>query len=275
MGGSNKTTQSTNSTPWAEQQPALKKGLAGAQNLYDAGIGQQVYQGSTVIPFASQTTQGFNAVQRNANDNMNGRGLSGHYQGIINNGGFTNDQMGAMDQMKQAAGGYQNDATYQRYRQDTLDDVSNSVNEAMSAAGRYGSAAHTGALTDQIASAGAQMDMQQLNRQDAANQNIANYGQMGINNLSTAYSGMGQPAQDLMQVGSAYEDLATRYKNDELRKFNEAQYKPWENLGRLNAVATGAGNYGSSITTAQGPSANPFLQAAGTGLSLASMFGGF
>lgn len=271
----NETTQTTNSTPWTEQQPALKKGLAGAQNLYDAGIGSQVYQGSTVIPFAEQTMQGFNAIESNANDNMNGRGLSGQYQGIINNGGYNSAQQDAMAGIRQAAGGYQNDPTYQQFRQNTLDDISNQVNESMSSAGRYGGAAHTGALVDQLSNAGAQMDMQQLSRMDAANQNLFNMGQAGQGNLSTAYSGMGQPAQDLMQVGSAYEDLATRYKNDELRMFDEAQNKPWQNLGRLNAVATGAGNYGASTTTAQGPSSNPFLQAAGAGMSLAGLFGGF
>ena len=274
MGGGNTTTQSTSSTPWEKQQPALETGLAGAQDLYNAGVGQQVYQGSTVIPFANQTTQGFNANENNAAANMNGQGLSGQYQGIIDSGGYNAAQQGAMEQMQQAAGGYQNDPTYQAYRQNTLDDVSNSVNESISAAGRYGSAAHTGALTDQLSAAGSQMDMQQLSRQDAANQNLFNMGQAGQSNLATAYAGMGQPAQDLMQVGSAYEDLATRTMNDELRIFDEAQNKPWENLARLNAVATGAGNYGSTTTTAQGPSANPFMQAAGAGLSLAGLFGG-
>lgn len=274
MGGDNTTTQSTSSTPWEKQQPALETGLAGAQDLYNAGVGQQVYQGSTVIPFANQTTQGFNAIESNANANMNGSGLSKQYQGIIDSGGYNSAQQGAMANMQQAASGYQNDPTYQMMRQNTLNDVSNSVNESMSGAGRYGSAAHSGALVDQISNAGAQMDMQQLSRMDAANQNLFNMGQAGQGNLPNAYAGMGQPAQDLMQVGSAYEDLATRTMNDELRIFDEAQNKPWANLGRLNAVATGAGNYGSSTTTAQGPSANPFMQAAGAGLSLAGLFGG-
>lgn len=275
MGGGNTTTQSSTSEPWSAQQPALQKGLAGAQNLYDAGIGSQVYQGSTVIPFANQTTQGFNAIESNAAANMNGQGLSGQYQNIIDNGGYNAAQQGAMSQMQQAAGGYQNDPSYQMMRQNTLDDAAHRVNEAMSASGRYGGAAHTDALVDQLSGAGAAMDMQQLNRMDAANQNVFNMGQTGFGNLGQAYTGMGQPAQDLMQVGSAYEDLATRTKNDELRIFDEAQNKPWSNLGRLNAVATGAGNYGSSTTTAQGPSANPFMQAAGAGLSLAGLFGGF
>ena len=275
MGGGNTTTQSSTSEPWSAQQPALQKGLAGAQNLYDAGIGSQVYQGSTVIPFANQTTQGFNAIESNAAANMNGQGLSGQYQNIIDNGGYNAAQQGAMSQMQQAAGGYQNDPSYQMMRQNTLDDAAHRVNEAMSASGRYGGAAHTDALVDQLSGAGAAMDMQQLNRMDAANQNVFNMGQTGFGNLGQAYTGMGQPAQDLMQVGSAYEDLATRYKNDELRMFDEAQNKPWQNLGRLNAVATGAGNYGTSTTTAQGPSSNPFLQAAGAGMSLAGLFGGF
>jgi hypothetical protein len=84
---------------------------------------------------------------------------------------------------------------------------------------------------------------------------------------------MQAPAQSLMQVGAMNEDLATRQVNDKLRIFNEQQNKPWENLARMNAIASGAGQLGSTQTTSQ-PGANPFLQTLGYGLTGAGLLGG-
>jgi hypothetical protein len=110
------------------------------------------------------------------------------------------------------------------------------------------------------------------NYQGAAT-NMAALGQQGFGNLSTAYAGLNLPYQDLMNVGSMYEDLATRQKNDELRLFDASQNAPWDNLSRLNAIASGAGQLGGSKTTSQ-PGQNPFLTAAGYGLSGLGLLGG-
>ncbi|MNL48496.1 hypothetical protein D3C87_1713600 [compost metagenome] len=76
-----------------------------------------------------------------------------------------------------------------------------------------------------------------------------------------------------MNVGAMNEDLATREMNDRLRLFNDQQNKPWEQLGRLNAIASGAGSMGGTQTTTQ-PGQNPFLTAAGYGLSGLGLLGG-
>jgi hypothetical protein len=77
-----------------------------------------------------------------------------------------------------------------------------------------------------------------------------------------------------MQVGAMNEDLATRQMNDKLRVFNEQQNKPWENLSRLNAIASGAGQLGGTQTTSQ-PGQNPFLTALGYGATGAGLLGSF
>jgi hypothetical protein len=317
MGGSSSPKQtettSNNSEPWSAQQPGYKKAIAGAQNAYDANIGGEVYQGSTVTPFSSQSTSAFNSIENNANANTNGRGASGQYQGIINSGGFNGSQLDAMnqfrqtangsgynseqqdavDQFRQTANGSANDDAYQSMRANTLADAQHGVNESFSGAGRYGGAMHQGAVADTLADAGARMDYGQLQRQDTANSNLFsmgqqaqsnrnmansnlfNMGQQGQNNIGNAYEGLNAGNQDLMNVGSQYEDLATRVKNDELRIFNESQNKPWEMIAKLNNGVGGAGNYGSSTTTATSPGANPWGQAAGAALGIGSLFGGF
>lgn len=73
--------------------------------------------------------------------------------------------------------------------------------------------------------------------------------------LQSAYGGMMQPGQTMMDVGGQYEDLYGRNLNDTLRIFQGQQDAPWNQLARLNAIGSGAGALGGSGTaTAQGPS---------------------
>lgn len=112
----------------------------------------------------------------------------------------------------------------------------------------------------------------QANRMGAAG-NLYQMGQGAIGSLNTAYQGMKNPAQDLMQVGGMEEDLATRQMNEKLRLWNDKFNAPWEQIGRLNAIASGAGQMGSTQTTAQ-PGQNPFLSALGYGFTGAGLLGG-
>ena len=104
--------------------------------------------------------------------------------------------------------------------------------------------------------------------------NVYNMGQQAIGNLGAAYQGLQNPMQDLMQVGAMKEDLATRQMNDKLRIFNEQNQAPWDQIARLNAVASGAGQMGGTTTQSQ-PGQNPFLTALGYGSTLAGLGGLF
>ncbi|MBS0257259.1 MAG: hypothetical protein JSR13_06030 [Proteobacteria bacterium] len=316
MSGGSKQTTTQTSSPWSGAQPALTQAIGGAQNLYNAGVGSQVYTGSTVVPWSNQTTQAMGNITNNANANSGGRGLSGHYQNVINNGGLNYLQSNAFGGFQQVAdaGGYNSDMStaannmrnlassqysispeLQRVLDTQASKVGDQVNLNASAAGRYGSGANQSLLAKNVgdlANSTIYNDYTNfLGRRDAANSNLANLGnvalnnrtgalgniaslgQQGFNNLGAAYTGLNAPNQDLMNIGAMNEDLATRYKNDELRIFNEAQNKPWEQLGRLNAIATGAGSMGGTQTTSQ-PGQNPFLTAAGYGLSGLGLLGG-
>ena len=272
------TTTATN-TPWESAQPALKTGLQDAETLYKGGVGGQVYTGSTVVPYSNQSMTGFGDIQSNAQANMGGQGLSGQYQGIIDSGGFNAPQQQAMQGWQSAATSpfdINSNPAFQDVLRQSQDSARDYVNQGAAAAGRYGSGIHQQTMGNTIGDLTSRMVGNEYqnwqNRGDAARQNMFNAGQQGIGNLGQAYQGMGAPAQDMITLGGAYEDLATRQMNDQLRIFNETQNRPWEQLGRLNAVASGSGQYGTSTTTAPGP--NPFAQALGGGLSLLSLLGG-
>lgn len=315
MSGGSKQTTTQTSAPWSGAQPALQQAIGQAQQLMTTGVGQQIYGGSTVIPWSAQTQQAMGNIQNNANANTGGKGLSGQYQGVINSGGLNDPQRGALGGFQQIsdAGGYNADMStaatnmrslansqfsvtpeLQRVLDAQASKVGDTVNLNASAAGRYGSGANQSLLAKNVGDLANQTIYNDytnfLGRRDAANSNlanlgnsalnnrtgalgnIANLGQQGFNNLGAAYAGLNAPNQDLMNLGAMNEDLATRYKNDELRIFNESQNKPWEQLGRLNAIATGAGSMGSTTTESK-PGANPFLTAVGygnTGLGLLS-----
>lgn len=278
MGGDNKTTQSTNNEPWKEAQPALKTGINDALTLYQGGVGGDVYTGSTVVPFSQQTTNAMNTIENTANANLNGMGLSGQGQDIVNSGGFNAPQQQSMSYLNNVGTNpfdLSGNSAYQAYRSDALDDIQNRVNTNAAGAGRYGSGQHTSNLVDNLSSAANQMDLAQMGRMDSLNSQRFNAGQTGIGNLSTGYDLQNLPTQDLMSVGSMNEDLYGRQLNDQLRIFEETQNAPWEQLARLNAIASGAGQFGTSTTTAQTPGQNPLMTGLGYGLTGLGLLGGF
>lgn len=273
MGGSKQQTTTTNNAPWSGAQPALSTGLSEATRLYGSGVGAQSYGGSTVIPWDQKTVQGQNALTQAANANIGGAGASGQYQGVIDSGGYNPAQLEALNNTRSVANS-QFDINEDPGFAQVRDQAINAVNSSASGAGRYGSGTHQQLLGSTIGDLGARQYQAWQGRKDAANANLFNIGQQGFGNLGAAYQGLQAPANTLMQVGSMNEDLATRYKNDELRRFDESQNKPWENLSRLNAIASGAGSLGGSTTQSQ-PGQNPFLSALGYGSAGAGILGSF
>lgn len=263
MNGGSKQTTSTNTAPWPGAQPALTAALGGAQNLYDRGVGAMPYTESTVVPWDAKTVQGQNIITNAANANSNGAGTSGMYQGIINSGGYNPAQLAALKNTQDVANSSFNINEDPGFAQ-VVRQATDSVNGNSSAAGRYGSGTNQQLLGNTIGDLGARQYQAWQSRKDAANSNLFNMGQTGVGNLGTAYTGLQAPAQDLMKVGGMNEDLATRNINDRLRIYNEWNNKPWENLARLNGIASGAGQLGSTSTTSQ-PGQNPFLTALGYG----------
>lgn len=276
--GSNTQTSTTTSEP-ADWQKGLYNTLSNdTLTAYQSGALAPVNTMSTVVPYADQSTTAFNAMESNATANMNGSGLSGPAQSILNNGGYNAAQQSSMDYLNGIGTNpydLSNNEAYQAYRSNTLDDVQNRVNAGASAAGRLGSGDNTGRLVSELTNAGNTLDMNQFSRMDALNSERASLGQQGISNLSTAYDLQNLPIQDLQTVGSAYEDLYGRQLNDELRIAQEQQNAPLTSLQNLAALASGSGQFGTTTSTAQVPGQNPLLTGLGYGLTGLGLLGGF
>lgn len=281
MTGSKKETTTTNNAPWSGAQPALNLALYRAQEMYKNNEGGDIFRDSTVVPWDQKTQQGMTAITNSANANIGGNGLSGQYQRAINSGGFTDPQLAALDNTKRTANSsfdVNSNPAFMQVLQQAQDAAKNSVNSSASGAGRYGSGVHQQTLANSVGDvtnrAVAQEYNNWQNRKDAANNNLFNMGQTAFGNIGDAYAGLNQPAQSLMQVGAMNEDLATRQLNDRLRVFNETQNRGWDQLGRLNAIASGAGSLGGTQTTSA-PGQNPFLTALGYGAGAGGLLGSF
>lgn len=283
MGKNTQTTQTSNQ-PIAAAQPLINRGMGDALKQYENGGLVKPNTMATAVPFSQQTTQGMNAMQGMANANMGGQGMSGQLQGIINSGGYNQEQQDALGGIRSTATGafdINSNPAYAGIRQRAMDAASNAANLNASGAGRYGSGTHQGAVSRAVGDVASNMDFNEYNnwqgRQTAAQQQLFNAGQQGQANMGNAYSGMQKPIQDLMGVGAMNEDLYGRTLNDQLRITNERQNAPLANIQALLAAASGAGNYGTQTQTAQGPNntLSNIMGAGLGGLSLGNSLGWF
>lgn len=280
MSGDNKTTQTTSNEPYAAAKPLLDKGMGDALKQYNAGGLVKPNTMSTVVPYAQQTTAGMNSIQQNATDAMAPGGFADQFKNIIGQGGFNDPQMDALNNTRTLANSsYDMNANpgFQDVLNQALDKSTYGVNQNAAAMGRYGSGTHQGVMQQEQGNLASRMINDDYNRflgrRDNAQQQLFGMGQTGMDNLNPAYASMQQPGQDLMQVGSMYEDLMGRQMNDQLRITQEKQNLPLANIQALLGAAAGAGNMGTKTQTAQGPS-NTFSNIAGGLLGGASLLGG-
>lgn len=278
-GSSKQTTTTTNNAPWSGAQPALNTALSGAQSLYNSGVGSGIYTGNTYADPSRASVDAAEVAMRQGYGNVDGRGLSGQYQGIINNGGYNDAQKAALgNTQKLANASWSVSPELQKIISQTNADANTNVGLANSAAGRYGSGLGNAAIADAVSKNTNNLLYTDLNnfnsRKDAANSNLFNMGQTAFGNLGTAYSGMQAPITSIAQYGGFVDDLNTKALNDKLRIFDAQQQRPWENLSRLNAIASGAGQLGGTTTQSQ-PGQNPFLSALGYGATGLGLLGSF
>lgn len=112
MGGSSAPSSTPANTAASTQQKALDK----ANSLFDQGIGGEAFTKSLVPDMYADRSQGYSLIRANANANSGGNGMSGYYQSVLNNGGYTDDQRQVTDQAMSFANGQQYiDTAQQQY----------------------------------------------------------------------------------------------------------------------------------------------------------------
>jgi len=102
MGSSTQETKQVNQ-PYKELQPLINTTITDALRAYKGGVGANTT--SMVVPWSNQTMKAQDGIMGIASRNANGKnGLNANLQGIINNGGFSDRQNSAMDNMTRQLG---------------------------------------------------------------------------------------------------------------------------------------------------------------------------
>lgn len=246
-------TQKTDNSPWKPAQGALKGILREGGDIY-GGLGDPnrfVPQIQQAIAPAQQVASGQSAI-----------GTGADYQGLLDR---AMQPGGGEATLAQMAGGPVINPHFQAMLDDQLGRLGDQVNRGISAAGRYGSGAHAGVLTDRLGDAAtsalgqewARATGQQLSAAQALEQ--AQQGRLGLQ--GSAIQGMtGTEAQNIANslIGG----------QQSLAGIQALQGAPWSDLRQWLGIAGpvgGMGSQGGGTTTTSNPGAG-----LGTGLALAS-----
>ncbi|TBG78621.1 tail fiber domain-containing protein [Rhizobium leguminosarum] len=241
MGGKS-STQKTENKPPAWATPLFQQSASEAQKVYNSGAGGNVYQGQTVAGLGNTTQAGISGIRGAASGFNN--------QGVQNN---LTDWASGDNVMSNP---YFNEAL-----QGQLSDTAAQVQSQFSGAGRYGSGANTGVLTDKLgdirASALSNQYNQDVNNMFTAGNALTNWNQSNLG------------AQQAVTSAGQLEDQAKQAKlTADFTKWQSQDMQPWTRLGLLQSAAAGsAGNYGTNTQT----QTQPFNAMQGIG-ALGSMF---
>lgn len=270
--------EQTNSPPaWAE--PLFRQSATEAQNLYNSGVGGNTYTGPTVADLSSTTMSGINSLAQTG-ANTNTAGTRPLYQGI---GASAVGPSYSEQNLGQIAAG-QDNPYFEQALQGQLDKTASQVQSQFSGAGRYGSGANVGALTDSLgnirSSALSNQWNQNIQNQLAANGQMDAAKQAGLGlglQATNAMSAQDQQqfqnaltgANAQLQAGGLLDQQAQRQLSDQIAQWYNQDNQDWTRLGLLQQAASGAAaNYGTQ--TGSSSSSNP----AGVLGAAAGLFGG-
>jgi hypothetical protein len=235
--GSSKGSQTTTSKaePWKAAQPYIQESMQGAQDLYRSGQGFMPYPGSMVVPFSPQSQTALQGMESLA---MQGNPAATAAQDWAT-GIMRGDNLAQTNPYFEGALNRQTGA------------LTDDINRGFSMGGRYGSAAHTGALVDQVGGFRNDALNNYWNTERGLQANVAGM-------VPSIYQSQFQPMQMLGQVGSAYEGKTAQEIADAARLFEGYQQAPYKQLQFYNAMATGMGGLGGTQTSTQpGQGVNP------------------
>lgn len=277
MGSSTSSTQTSSPPAWA--QPLFTKSAKEAKNLYNSGVGGNVYEGPTVADLSGATMGGVNSLYT-AGGNTNTAGTRPLLQGL---GAAAVGPSYAEQNLSGLASG-QDNPYFERALSGQLDKTASQVQSQFSGAGRYGSGANVGALTNSLG------DIRSTALSNQWNQNIQNQlaatGQMdasrqaGLGLGLSATNAMGAQDQQQfqnaltgagaqLQAGGLLDAQSQKQLSDVVNQFYAKDNQDWTRLGMLQAAASGAaGPYGTQ--TGQSSTSNP-LGALG---AIGGLFGG-
>lgn len=205
------------------------------------------YGGTTVIPYSQQSLAGMNQMQGTAQNAM------GAMQNPLK------AYSGMMDMLNPIAqGDFSQDNTFNNSLRDTLTNTTDRIAMEMEGAGRAGGGLHQATMARAL---GEVENQAKLDRMNWAGQGLQSYG----NNMAGAYQTAMQPAGTMLQLGGMNEDLAGKYAQEALNKWNSARTAPLDAAASANAIFGGNGALTRGTNSTVFTPSNPGQQALGYG----------
>lgn len=264
MGSSTSSTQTSEPPGWAK--PLFKQSATEASNLYNSGVGGNTFTGPTVADLSGTTVGGINQLAT-AGANTNTAQTAPLLQGI--GAAATGPSYSEMNLGGIASG--QDNPYFEQALQGQLDKTAAGVQSQFSGAGRYGSAANTGALASELgnirSSALSNQWNQNIQNQLAANNQMDASKQAGLGLGLSATNALGAQNQQQfenaltgaraqLQAGGLLDTQAQKQLSDLVSQWYATDNQDWQRLGLLQAAASGAaGDYGTQ--TGHSSSNNP------------------
>ena len=288
MGGSSSqqpvTQQTTQSKdPWSVAQPYLSQGMANASSLYSNDVGYQPWPYGMQAAEDPNLVRGLSGQAEIANQSLGGTAgvRAGQAQGLnmIQNQGLSPEVKSLYDQISTQQNPYLQDILNTSNRQ-----IGDRVNSSMSGAGRYGSGAHTDVMARSLAEAANPILAQDYSQRQQQRQSLL---EGGLNRagqwaqlMPTLDAAQYAPSERLASIGKFETDRQQQVLDDQIKQYNAAMARPWEQLARYNAIIGGAGGLGgsssslTSSTTPQPGLTQSLFGGALAGAGLGASFGG-
>lgn len=231
MGSLTQSSQTNKVEPWGPTANLLRQGYKDMSKQYrqilnnpDKNLSKYVFTEPTFASFGGDTTGALSGISSLARANSGSNGMGGNLQEILNNGGFTQEQLGAMTDTRGLAdnstlnklisgegGGLTDDQNlvadryrgiidgpidinanpaYNQVKQNTVDAAAQAVTGQAAKMGRLGGAANQGVLGRETGKIVSDMDLgeyrSQQQRQDQSAGLLAGLSQQGLGNITGA-----------------------------------------------------------------------------------------
>ena len=274
--------QTQTNSPWSGAQPHLTDIMSRAGGLYSADTGYQPFTGQMQSPVSGEFQTGYNATR----DLAGGSALTGTVGleagrdlglNMIQNRGLSPQLQSLLEQQQGQENPYLKSIIDTSNRR-----IGDRINSSMSGAGRYGSGAHTDVAARAMAEAADPLLAQDYARRQQMQQDILTGGLDRAGQWSQLMPTLDRARYDqadrMMGLGQWQMDRGKENIANQIQLWNAQQARPWEQLARYNAIASGVGGLGGTQVKTSPNTAPPLssriLGGAVAGAGMGSMFGG-
>lgn len=238
------------------------------------------YSGQTVTPMSSQTQSALGGIQ-----GLAGQGNPLNQQAMNYVGGLLGGNAISTGGMLQDLYNNSGNQAYQGVIDTQAGKLQDGIDRAYSASGRYGSAAHSGTVVDQVGDFRSQAAANQWNQNIQNQSNIlgqigsvqnqnAQLGLAGAAMTPTLYQQQYAPYDRMASVGAAYDDLTTRQLQANKDYWTANNNRSTNALQQLGGLLGAVGSSGGGTTYGSVQQPTNYGQYIGAGLAGAQALGG-